>query len=137
MMLFICLVIYIRLVTVLLAVLNQAPIRQPFMFIFTKFLLGMFNKLLTWSLLSRADGNIYWTLIDVWIADVVDTYLCFRSRSTKTSIVKLNIFFIIICFTAVLSSIIFLINNYVHNIHDSNNVETCIKSRLEAKFSEW
>lgn len=37
------------------------------MFIFTKFLPGMTNKLLTWSLLSQARGNIYTTLIDVWI----------------------------------------------------------------------
>ena len=62
-MLFICLVIYMRLVTVLLGVLNQAPIRQPFMFIFTKFLPGIPNKLLAWSLLSRAHGNVYRTLI--------------------------------------------------------------------------
>lgn len=62
-LLFICLVIYIRLVTVLLTVLNQAPIRQPFMFIFTKFLPGMPNKLSTWSLLSRDHGNFYRTLI--------------------------------------------------------------------------
>lgn len=47
--------------------IKSVPNKAAIHVIFTKFLLGLLNKLLTWSLLSQAHVCIYRLLVYMWI----------------------------------------------------------------------